>query len=449
MKPPTKEAGSVKKFIVPFRGEEVKGAGEPIPRFRLQTGQQCTPARADLFGRLRSRLQTMRIERLDALSDLPAAAWNALVPDQNPFLSHEFLSALERHQCVGEPTGWLPWHIVCRDEQGHLLGAAPLYLKFNSYGEFVFDWSWAETYRRNGLPYYPKLVGAIPYTPATGPRLLLAPDQPAPEETARAIVDRVLEETRRHRWSSIHWLFPLRAELDRLQSREFLLRLGCQFHWENRGYRDFQDFLDTFTAKRRKNINRERRRVREAGLELRVLSGRELTERQWHVVHQFYRSTFQRLGGIPTLTLPFFQDIAKMLGDRLVLVLALARGREVAGAISFRDASTLYGRHWGCQVDYDSLHFEACYYQGLEYCIDRGLQRFEPGAQGEHKIYRGFLPTLTHSAHWIAHPGFRQAIADFLARETPAVREYARELLQHSPFHDEVTPDAPAVAGSA
>jgi hypothetical protein len=427
----------------------VKGAGEPMHRFGFQATQRALRVRAPIPPFDPCRFHIMRIQRLDALSDLPAAEWNALVPDQNPFLSHEFLSALERHQCVGEPTGWLPWHAVCRDDQGRLLGAAPLYLKFNSYGEFVFDWGWAEAYRRNGLPYYPKLVGAIPYTPTTSPRLLLAPDQPAPEDTARALVAHVLEEAHRRRWSSIHWLFPPLAELDRLQAQGFLPRLGCQFHWQNHGYRDFQDFLDTFTAKRRKNINRERRLVREAGLELRVLTGRELGEAQWHGMHEFYRSTFRRLGGTPTLTLPFFQDIAETLGDRLILVLAFAQGREVAGAISFRSASTLYGRHWGCRADYDSLHFEACYYQGLDYCIQRGLQRFEPGAQGEHKIYRGFLPTFTHSAHWIAHLGFRQAIADFLARETPAVREYARELLQHSPYRDEVTPDAPAVAGSA
>ena len=189
--------------------------------------------------------------------------------------------------------------------------------------------------------------------------------------------------------------------------------------------------------------------MREAGLELRLLTGRELSAAQWQSVYEFYRSTFRRLGGVPTLTLPFFQEMAETLGDQLVVALAFAHGREVAGAISFRSASTLYGRHWGCRTDYDSLHFEACYYQGLEYCIQQGVQRFEPGAQGEHKIYRGFLPTLTHSAHWIAHAGFHQAIADFLARETPAVRAYAQELLQHSPYRNEVTPDALAVAGSA
>jgi predicted N-acyltransferase len=390
----------------------------------------------------------MRLARLDSLSDIPATEWNALVPNQNPFLRHEFLSALERHGCVGEQTGWLPWHLTARNESGRLLGAAPLYLKYNSYGEFVFDWSWAEAYRQQGLSYYPKLVGAIPYTPVTSPRLLLAADQPQPETTARAMVEFILEESRRHGLSSIHWLFPTPRDLEPLRQQGFLTRLGCQFHWNNRGYRDFQDFLDTLTAKRRKNINRERRLVREAGLEARILSGREVSDAQWRIIHAFYRSTFHRLGGIPTLTLPFFQDIATTLGEYILLVLAFAHGREVASAISFRSADTLYGRHWGCQADYDSLHFEACYYQGLEYCIEKGLQRFEPGAQGEHKIYRGFLPTLTHSAHWIAHPGFRRAIADFLNRETPALRDYAQHWLQHSPYRDEVTPDAPAMAGS-
>lgn len=392
----------------------------------------------------------MRIQRLDALDDISAAEWNALVPARNPFLSHEFLSALERHHCVGGNTGWLPRHVVCRDGRGRLLGGAPLYLKFNSYGEFVFDWNWAEAYRQRGLAYYPKLVGAIPYTPVTSQKLLLAPDQPQPDETRRAMIDFVREEGQRSPpLSSIHWLFPTPAELEPLLERGFLHRLGCQFHWQNPGYRDFQDFLDTLTAKRRKNIKRERRLVYEAGLELRLLHGGEVSEGQWQTVYGFYRATFQRLGGIPTLTLPFFLEIAATLGGRLVLVLAYHRDREVAGAISFRDDTTLYSRHWGCRADFDSLHFEACYYQGLEYCIRQGLQRFEPGAQGEHKIHRGFLPTLTHSAHWIAQPDFRRAIADFLQRETPAVRDYARGLWEHSPYRNEVTPDAPAMVGPA
>lgn len=390
----------------------------------------------------------MHIECLDTLTTLAASEWNTLIPDRNPFLSHEFLAALERHHCVGERTGWLPRHVICRDEHGHLIGAAPLYLKFNSYGEFVFDWHWAEAYQQRGLAYYPKLVSAIPYTPATSRRLLSAPAHPHPERIQRAIIEFVLEEGRRQRCSSIHWLFLETTDLNALSAHQFLPRLGCQFHWDNPGYRDFQDFLEALTAKRRKNINRERRLVREAGIELQRYHGAELSEGQWHTVHEFYRSTFVRLGGMPTLNLAFFLEIAETLSERLVVILARVQGREVAAAICLQSETTLYGRHWGCRADYDSLHFEACYYQGLDYCIEQGLRRFEPGAQGEHKIHRGFLPTLTHSAHWIAHPAFRQAVAHFLDRETPAVRQHAEQLTTHSPYRNQVTTDVPTVAGS-
>lgn len=376
----------------------------------------------------------MRIQRLAALAEIAPEQWNALVRDDNPFLRHEFLDALERHQCVGERTGWLPRHLVCFDDRQRLLAAAPLYVKDNSYGEFVFDWGWADAYRRHGLPYYPKLVGAVPFTPATGQRLLLAPG--APLEAARAIVEHALEEVRRQGFSSLHWLFNNEEDGVILHECEFLRRLGCQFHWRNPGYRDFADFLDTLTSKKRKNIKRERRLVQEAGLNIEILHGPAISEAQWHAFHAFYRSTFHRLGGVPTLTLGFFREIAHTLGERLVLVTAKAGGREVAAAISLRSATTLYGRHWGCQETHDSLHFELCYYQGLEYCIANGLLRFEPGAQGEHKIHRGFLPTLTQSAHWLAHPGFHEAVADFLNRETPAVESYARELSRHSPYRE-------------
>ncbi|MCP5425249.1 MAG: N-acetyltransferase [Gammaproteobacteria bacterium] len=380
----------------------------------------------------------MRIQRLSALAEIPPDQWNALVRDDNPFLRHEFLDALERHHCVGERTGWLPWHLVCYDDQQHLLAAAPLYVKDNSYGEFVFDWGWADAYRRHGLSYYPKLVGAVPFTPATGQRLLLAPD--APVAAARAIVAHALEDVERHGFSSLHWLFNNDEDMALLDECGFLRRCGCQFHWRNAGYRDFTDFLDTLTSKKRKNIKRERRLVQEAGLTLQILHGPEISEAQWRAFHHFYRSTFHRLGGMPTLTLSFFQEISQTLGNRLVLVSAKAGSQDVAVAISLRSATTLYGRHWGCQETYDSLHFELCYYQGLEYCIEHGLTRFEPGAQGEHKIYRGFLPTLTQSAHWLAHPGFREAVADFLKRETPAVESYARELTQHSPYRAPLHP---------
>jgi len=378
----------------------------------------------------------LKIRTLESLGEIPSSQWNALVQDGNPFLRYEFLSALEHHRCVGERTGWLPRHLTCFDDQGQLLGAAPLYIKSNSYGEFVFDWGWAEAYRRHGLPYYPKLVSAIPFTPATGQRLLLAPSAQRPA-IARALIEHALKETRELGCSSLHWLFTTPEDMGPLLAQGLISRLGCQFHWHNPGYRDFQDFLDTLTAKKRKNIKRERRLVQDAGLELQILRGTEASETQWRSLHAFYCSTFHRLGGMPTLTLPFFQEIAMMMGEQILLVLAREGHRAVAGAISFQSETTLYGRHWGCRADYDSLHFEACYYQGIDYCIRHGLQRFEPGAQGEHKISRGFLPVLTRSAHWLVHTGFREAVADFLRRETPAVEDYARELAQHSPYREQ------------
>ncbi|MDX1654712.1 MAG: GNAT family N-acetyltransferase [Candidatus Competibacteraceae bacterium] len=370
---------------------------------------------------------------LESLEEVPAHQWNALVVDDYPFLRHEFLVALERHDCVGKLTGWLPRHLVCRDGRGRLLGAAPFYLKSNSYGEFVFDWSWADAYHRHGLAYFPKLVCAVPYTPAAGQRLLLTPG-PEGEAVARALIRRALALARELDCSSLHWLFTTEQETDWLCQEGLMLRLGCQFHWYNPGYRDFEDFLSTLTNKKRKNIRQERRRVREGGLELQVREGPEITPEQWSTFHTFYCDTFHRRGGYPTLTLPFFREIGHTLGRQVVLVVARYHGRMVAAALSFRSRTTLYGRHWGCLADFDALHFEACYYQGLDYCIRQGLSRFEPGAQGEHKISRGFLPTLTHSAHWMAHPAFQQAVEDFLGRERPAVKAYARELKERSPY---------------
>jgi predicted N-acyltransferase len=377
----------------------------------------------------------MRTQCLESLADIAPGLWNSLVRDRYPFLRHEFLLALERHGCVGPATGWLPRHLVCFDDRGRLLGAAPLYLKDNSYGEFVFDWGWADAYQHHRLRYYPKLVSAIPFTPATGQRLLLS--SPADPGAAAALIEHALEEVQRQRLSSLHWLFPTAADMASLQAQGLLRRLGCQFHWRNRGYRDFDDFLDSLTAKRRKNIKRERRLVEEAGLVVRTLQGTEVSESEWRAFYDFYRSTFHRRGGIPTLTLGFFQEIAATMGDQVLLVLAQRGRHPVAGAISFRSDHTLYGRHWGCTAEYDSLHFEACYYQGIIYCIHYQLATFEPGAQGEYKVHRGFLPTLTESAHWIAHPGFRQAIAEFLHHETPAVQAYAEEWRRHSPFREE------------
>lgn len=377
----------------------------------------------------------MQIRTLSALHDLPATQWNALVDDGNPFLSHEFLAGLERHRCVGQRTGWIPNHIVAFDAQQRLIGAVPLYVKHNFYGEFVFDHSWEAAYQRHGIPYYPKLVSAVPFTPATGQRLLLARDtDPA---LPAALIKAAREQIHAQDCSSLHWLFPQQSDLERLNEQGFMVRTGCQFHWINRGYRDFQDFLEILTSKKRKNIRRERRSVEEAGLSLQVLEGPEVSWEQWRIFHDFYCATFERRWGFPVLTAGFFQEIGRTLGERVVLILASQGDRPVAGALCLRSDTTLYGRYWGCRMDFDNLHFETCYYQGIDYCIRQGLQVFEPGAQGEHKIARGFLPTLTHSAHWLAHPAFNDAVADFLSRETPAVENYARALHQHSPYRQE------------
>jgi len=369
---------------------------------------------------------------IDDISKLCSADWDALAGSGQPFLSHAFLLALERHDCVGERWGWLPRHLLLHDG-GRLVAAMPQYLKTNSYGELVFDWDWAEAYRRSGLAYYPKLVAAVPYTPATGARLLIAPNVDR-SIVAPALIEAAIDHARELGVSSLHWLFPDQRDRDALAAQGLLIRSGCQFHWHNRGYRDFEHYLGHFTSAKRKNIRRERRRVRESGIGLHQLYGEQLSDAQWRAVHRHYASTFARLGGHATLSLAFFRDISQRLPGQVVIFLAEQDGQPVASAICLRDSHSLYGRHWGCDEHFDNLHFELCYYQGLDYCIRHGLQRFDPGAQGEHKISRGFLPTATWSAHWIADRQFRHAIGDFLQRETRAMQAYMETLGEHTPF---------------
>ncbi|WP_295434558.1 GNAT family N-acetyltransferase [uncultured Thiodictyon sp.] len=382
-----------------------------------------------------------RLSTHDAIDELPAADWNRLADPDTPFLRHEFLSAMERHGCVGEAQGWVPRHLALRDAAGALVAAAPCYLKFNSYGEFVFDWAWADAYRRHGLAYYPKLVLGSPYTPATGPRLLIG-DTPARAQFAQALADGALRVAQQLGVSSLHWLFTTAAETDLLEARGLMRRVGCQFHWTNPGYGSFDDFLATFTAQKRKKVKRERRRVQEAGVSIRRIPGDEVSEVQWATFHRLYRDTFDKHGGVPTLTLPFFQEIARTMGRNLLLVFAQRGVEVVAAAFNLVGERSLFGRHWGCFKDFHSLHFETCYYQGLEHCIATGLTRFEPGAQGEHKVSRGFLPTPTWSAHWIADPRFREAIGRFLAQEAQGMNEYHQEMHAHSPFREPPATDA-------
>ena len=379
----------------------------------------------------------MKIAIVTALDEVTAAEWNALEGGiDNPFVRHEFLANLERHHCVGDLWGWRPRHITLRDDSGRLLGAVPLYLKDNSYGELVFDWSWADAYQRSGLRYYPKLVSAIPYSPVTGARLLVH------AEAERAAVETQLIATARallkeEGASSIHWLFPDDGQMDRLEQHGFLRRTGCQFHWFNRGYTSFDHYLERFTRDRRKKVKQERRRVRDAKVEIDVLHGDETSDAQWEAFHRFYEITFDKRGGHATLSLDFFKAIGNAMPRNVVLVLAKHEGRYVAGALNLRSSDTLYGRHWGCFEEFNSLHFEACYYVGIDYCIAHGLQRFEPGAQGEHKVWRGFEPTPTWSAHYLEHPAFAEAVGRYLQQEHGNMEEYMRGLRGHLPFKTE------------
>lgn len=368
----------------------------------------------------------------DDLTQIPATDWDRLVDARYPFLRHVFLAGLERHNCLGERYGWLPRHLLLRNSENRLVAAAPLYLKLNSYGEFVFDWAWAEAYQREGLLYYPKLVSASPYTPATGPKLLLAPD--APVGADRALLEAAQQLADELNVSSLHWLFPPMDQKDLMAESGLMIRTGCQFHWENADYQNFEHYLSHFSSSKRKQVKRERRRVAEAGVTLRRLHGNEATEAEWALFHQLYEDTFDRKGGMPTLSFDFFMTLAEQSPESVLLVLADYGKEPVAAAFNLVGTEGLYGRHWGCRAQFNSLHFEACYYQGLDYCIEQGLSHFEPGAQGEHKISRGFLPTPTWSAHSLAHPGFAKAVDDFLRRETRGMADYMAELSEHSPF---------------
>jgi predicted N-acyltransferase len=375
----------------------------------------------------------MQIRVSNRILDIPASDWNAVAGTDHPFTRHEFLAALERHDCVGEGFGWLPCHILAEDQPGLLAGAIPFYLKDNSYGEFVFDWAWADAYQRLGTVYYPKLVASIPYTPVTGARLLIRPDADRAAVTT-ALIHGMRQLREQYDASSIHCLFSDVPDTETLCAHGFMRRTSCHFHWHNASYSDFDDFLSRLSSRKRKKIRRERRHVQEAGLHMELLSGKQATEEQWRIMHGFYRTTFERKSGIPTLSLGFFLEISRTMGDQVILVFARHGGKAVAGAIMLRSSQALYGRHWGCLQDYHSLHFETCYYQGIEYCIEQGLTLFEPGAQGEHKISRGFLPTFTWSAHWIEDERFRGAIRRYLDEEHAWMIEYRNELLQTSPF---------------
>jgi hypothetical protein len=378
----------------------------------------------------------------DSIDTLAAAEWNALGADAHPFMRHEFLGALEHSGCVGAGSGWEPHCFTLRDARG-LTAAAPAYLKSHSFGEFVFDFAWAQAYERVGRRYYPKLTLAAPFTPATGPRLLVRPDVDRVAASAR-----LLEELERHagahELSGVHALFLDEAGRAACARRGWLLRRDCQFHWRNRGYATFDDYLGTFTAEKRKKARRERRRVAEAGVRFQTRLGGELDDALLDHIYALHRDTFLRHGHEPYLTRAFFSEIARTLPESFMVKLAVYQRAIVAVAIFFWSPEALFGRYWGAAADYHSLHFEACYHQGIEFCIERGIARFEPGTQGEHKVSRGFEPAITWSGHYIADLQFRAAIADYLRREGEAVDAYALDVQGHVPYRGrrtlEITP---------
>lgn len=376
----------------------------------------------------------LTITRHAHLGAIEAADWDALLPDARPFTRHAFLAALEHHGAVGHGSGWQPRYLTAQRD-GLLAGALPLYLKSHSFGEFVFDHAWAAAWQHHGLRYYPKLVVATPYTPVTGARLL-APRDASGDAVADTLIDAALDEARALGVSSLHWLFTDARDSERLRAHGFLERHGCQFHWDNPGYRDFGDFLAGLRAHDRKEIRRERRAAAAHGLDIDMVTGSEATTADLDAMHRFYVSTFERKGNVAPLSRGFFGEAASTLGDRLLLIFARDHGRAVAGALFYAGADALYGRHWGADGDYPGLHFELCYYRAIEYCIERGIVRFEAGAQGEYKVRRGFRPTLTRSMHWIAEPRFAAAIADFVERERVAVAAYLDRMQRHLPYRE-------------
>jgi predicted N-acyltransferase len=375
-----------------------------------------------------------RARFLKSITDIGAADWNALAGRRQPFVRHEFLVALEESGCAVARTGWTPRHLIIEDARGRALGALPLYSKAHSRGEFVFDFSWANAYAQHGLDYYPKLLSAVPFTPVRGARLLVGPSGDAHALTA-TLIQAVQGYARAEEFSSWHVLFPSDEDLAHLKQAGLIERRDCQFHWFNQGYESFDAFLATFTAEKRKKAKRERRRVAEAGIEFDTRLGGEMNDALWKTVYAFYADTFHRHGHEPYLTLPFFKRVAASMPEQMMLKIARHGTEPIAVAIFFVGDDALYGRYWGAGGNYHSLHFETCYYQGIEYCIEHGLQRFEPGTQGEHKVPRGFVPTFTSSVHDIVDPRFAAAIGDFARRESRGVEQYAASVNEHVPYH--------------
>jgi predicted N-acyltransferase len=368
----------------------------------------------------------MRIARLHSVERVGETAWRALEPPNFPFFDFEFL----------RESGWSPVYLVCEDG-GRLTGAFPVYLKTDSYGEYIFDWDWAHAYHEHGLPYYPKLVAAVPFTPATGPKLLSGDGVNGDRKaTTNTLLGAARELGNERGVSSSHALFVPERELGAFEENGFAVRHSFQFHWRNPGYGSFDDYLEALEGKRRRQISRERRQLADENLVVERLTGEDLGPEHAKIMYGFYLSTFDRKWGFPYLTEEFFYEVFRTMKDRTLLALArdAATGRPIAGALNFFKGDSLYGRYWGATEERRNLHFELCYYQAIEFAIERGLALFEAGAQGEHKLARGFLPTVTYSAHEIRHPVFRQAIERYIAEEREYVIRAVAEYNSHAPY---------------
>lgn len=378
---------------------------------------------------------TLSLETCTSINDIPARDWERLAGRTNPFLRYEFFEALEASACTSTATGWTPCHLVFR-LSGRIVGVAPAFLKTHSMGEYVFDWAWADAYQRHGLPYYPKLLIAIPFTPSAGPRLLLDPDlrQQLTPEQIHDLLDTLTDKLGAHSW---HLLFPDNEDQKLLRHDRELHRIGCQFHWHNHGYGNFEDFLAVLTSRKRKSIRKERRQVAEQGISFTRFHGRGIPEHVLSAFYVFYQATYLKRGQRPYLNRRFFELLLEQLPEHVHLVIAEHEDEMIAGALFLAGKTTLYGRYWGCLDEYNHLHFETCYYQGIELAMELGLDHIDAGAQGEHKLVRGFEPVITHSWHGIMHPGFREAIENFTHEEAEHVLGYFDDAKSVLPFRQQ------------
>lgn len=377
----------------------------------------------------------MEVIQINSMSQVDSTSWNQLAGDAYPFLRHEFLLALEQSGSVCQKSGWIPAHLLVLDDDS-LIAFMPLYLKNHSWGEYVFDHQWAEAYHQQGLEYYPKWLTAIPLTPCQGTRIVIK-ESISSLKVTQALLSFIKQLSEQHNVSSWHCLFPTLQEAELLKSLELSIREGVQFQWFNNHYQDFDAFLQTLNTSKRKMIKRERRRIQEQDIRLLRISGAKVSPLQWQIFYNFYSITYLKKGSQPYLNLAFFQQIAATMGEQLLLVLAFKDDLPIAAALSFIGRETLYGRYWGCDEEYSNLHFETCYYQGLDYCIENGLQRFDSGAQGEHKIARGFEPITTYSAHWLKDHRFAKAIEDFVTEEKIMLTRYKQKASTYLPFKQE------------